>query len=122
MDPYNSIVYWAFTWSPNYKKFDGKVCKLQYQETIPFIDNLKLCCSSYTVYPELTKAGNLHYHGIFELKDTVKWYKKVKPTFEHNGFLFVKKVYSTKWFDYINKDKDEMEQRLAIDLPIKFSL
>jgi len=61
---------------------------------------------NYILYPEYTKAGNLHYHGlIYNCYDTeairaVKWWRRtfgyVKPELEIRHY--------DKWSEYITKD------------------
>lgn len=108
----------AFTWSPNPKIFRGIDPLFQFYDTAPFIDQLATCCSSYIVYPELNLNGNIHYHAKITLKDKVKWYKKVLPTFKYKGFVVVKPKCDEGWLSYIEKDKKLMESLLDLHLPI----
>lgn len=108
----------AFTWVPDPKKYTGKRPEYQFFDTLEPIRNLRLCCETFKIYPELTMAGNIHYHGLIVIKDKYKWHKKVLPTFKYSGFVCIKKYNSTGWDDYIVKDVDIMMKILNRSLPL----
>lgn len=107
----------AFTWVPNPKDL-GVRPRFQYDNCIQSIRNLKLCCDSYEIYPEMTIAGNIHFHGVLNIKDKVKWFKKILPTFKYHGYVCIKPNPDKKWFEYMSKDKEMMEKLLGIKLPL----
>lgn len=109
----------ALTWVPNPKDIGIKPI-FQFESTIGSIVNLGLCCDYYEMYPELTVAGNIHYHGVIRVKDKIKWYKKVLPTLRYKGYVCVKKDPDEKWKEYIRKDKDIMERILCRNFPIQY--
>lgn len=102
----------AFTWTPDPKKIRGVKPQFQYDECVSTLCNLNMCCYDFVVSPELNVNGNIHFHGILDIKDKVKWYKKVLPSFKYMGFVLVKPNPDTKWKWYIFKDKDLMSKLL----------
>lgn len=107
----------AFTWSPNPKIFKGISPNFQFHDTLPYIKQLRTC-SSFIIYPELNKQGNIHYHGLIHIMDKVKWYKKVLPTLKYKGFVLIKSKIDEGWLKYIEKEKSTMESILEISLPL----
>lgn len=111
--------YTAFTWSPN-KKVVGNYNDPFYtmHMHLQYLKKLKRC-SIFTLYPEFNGRGDLHWHGILEITDKVKWYKSVLPYFRYKGFVCVKHIDNfSKWSTYCAKDKDLMEKVLTTVLPI----
>lgn len=109
----------AITWVPN----PNTLLKRMYSPTKQLdackylLDKLNKC-TTYQMYPEMTLAGNIHFHGLIEITDKIKWYKSVYPTLKRNGFVLVKSNVDQGWIDYIRKDSETMKQLFKIDLPI----
>ncbi len=60
---------------------------------------------SFTLYPELNHAGNIHFHGTIQIGDKVKWYKSLLPALKRKGFVKIKIIDNLdKWTNYIQKD------------------
>lgn len=98
----------AFTWAPNPKIFGGINPIYQHNDCMPLIRNMSKCCE-YKIYPELTTQGNIHYHGIIDVFDKVKWFKSVLPKLKYNGHVLIKEIFDyDKWNDYISKDSVNM--------------
>lgn len=101
-----------------YKKHNYVEPLAQFQDTIFEVQYLLArCCKFFEIFPELTVDGKIHYHILLELKDRIKWYKKVLPKFKRNGFVCVKYA-DEKWKTYCLKCKEEMEELLECELPI----
>lgn len=92
---------------------------------------LNRACSQFKMFPELTDAGHLHWHGFVEVKDPSKWFLQVCPTFVKKlGFIKVKKITNlSKWLEYSMKNIDltkdlfknliEDNEKVYIDSEIK---
>lgn len=89
-----------------YKNSPGFTPEYQFFNTIfPIVNKLNKACSYYYLSPELTLAGEIHYHAIFQIKDKISWYKNCLPSFKRNGFVYVKKIFDyEKAMEYIKKD------------------
>lgn len=97
-----------------YKAHSGADPVWQFKTTKEDLSSLlNSCATDWKMYPELTTDGNLHYHGILAIRDKVKWYKKVLPTFKRNGFVKLKKVFDLdEWIAYCRKDLKLMKKIL----------
>lgn len=93
----------------------GNLPKFQYNYCLPTLLNLKLCCDHYEIFPELTLQGNIHFHGILEINDKIKWYKKVLPSLKYMGFVLIKPKPDKNWEKYMSKDSGIMEVILKPD-------
>jgi hypothetical protein len=92
--------------------------KAQFEDTYKLLRKLSSCTTECKIYPEVTLAGNIHYHGLFNISDKIKWYKSVLPTLKRNGFVKVVKVverHRDKWVRYIVKERDSMVSILELD-------
>lgn len=105
----------AFTCSPKPNRL-RKNQTLSYVEWIlDYISLFRSCCSTFTIYPEFNKRGNLHMHGALYIKDPQKFYTSVLPTFKTElGFCMADTNLTPHWQDtYITKDKKTMVQAMA---------
>lgn len=109
----------AITWVPNPNTLLKRMYSpgKQLDACKWFMDQLHKC-TIYQMYPEMTIAGNIHFHGLIEITDKVKWYKSVQPTLKRNGFVLIKSNVDQGWIDYIRKDMEDMKTIFKIDLPI----
>lgn len=109
----------AFTWSPDPKRFKGVRPEYQLYDTLPIIRLLRQCSKSFIIYPELNIQGNIHYHGIIDISDKIKWHKKVLPSFKFHGFVVLKTIFDlNQWNDYIKKDREVMKDIINTELPL----
>lgn len=46
----------------------------------------------YSIYPELSKSGKLHYHGIIRITDMIKWYRKALPILSSLGLYSIQRI------------------------------
>lgn len=111
----------ALTISPPHRP--GRKQELLYYDDYFFIQQLELCSNHFLVYPEFDDSGRLHYHGIIDVKDEIKWYKKVLPTLQRKvGFTCVKKVTTLKdrvsWIVYMSKQWPVSKGVLSLKGPI----
>ncbi len=63
-------------------------------------------CATFSIFPEVTASGQLHYHGIIRIKKKRKWFSQ-KQIFIHGTNMkprFEFKL-SAKWYRYIIKDQ-----------------
>lgn len=103
-----------------YKKHFSVEPKAQFITTIiQIVRLLRASCELFEIYPEMTEEGNLHYHLICLIKDKIKWYKSVLPSFKRNGFVKIKKIFNIdKWREYCNKERATMEELLGVKIPL----
>lgn len=72
----------------------------------------------YVLYVELTIEGHIHYHGWFNIKDKIKYYKKTLPTLKRLGFIKIKSRVDEGWMKYCLKDQEVMRNTIA--LPVRY--
>lgn len=111
----------AFTWAPNpkyYKSFDPND---QYYTLLACVLLKKNIINTFQVFlftPELTESGNIHIHGYFSIKDSVKYFKWFLPLCKSFGYVMVKGKVDTKWTEeYVLKDMNKMEDILDFECP-----
>lgn len=98
---------YAITISPPYSK-DRPSFKYNSDKPI-IIKYLNKVSDYYILYPELSTDGRLHYHGIIQFRDMIKWYKSTKHILSSLlGFICLKiiktNIDNIKWIYYISKD------------------
>lgn len=103
MEPSTDILKLAFTWSPR-PDMQHDDPKKGFAQHLPVLRNILKCCDKYELHPECFLNGGLHYHAYLEIKDKIKWYKSVLPTFKRYGFVVIKKNPNEHWHKYIRKD------------------
>lgn len=115
-DPVSPI---AITITFDLKSFKGYHKPIrQLIETCDLLRGLRRC-STFTLYPELTLAGNIHYHGFIYVEDRIKWYRQVLPNIKLHGFVCIKEISDYQgWRTYASKDQENMTRILKIDLPL----
>ncbi len=59
--------------------------------------------SNYDIYPEFDDSGRLHFHGIFECKDKIKFYR-TQNRLKKYGFVKYEGHITDKWLTYCRKD------------------
>lgn len=109
---------YAFTWNQT----------LRYQSTGPsdqyesllhyFYKNYKIL-GTFVIVPELTINGYVHIHGVFTIKDKIKFYKTFMPILKNIGFVMIKPCsHVTGWLQYMSKTISEMIEIMRPELPI----
>lgn len=73
---------------------------------------LNRACSQFKMFPELTDAGHLHWHGFVEVIDFHKWFMQVCPTFSKKlGHIKVKKIFNLSgWIKYSAEEIDKTKE------------
>lgn len=108
----------AFTWAPDPRTFRGYNKPIR--QLIVAADILRGLrrCSTFILYPELTLAGHLHFHGIVKVEDRIKWYRQVLPNIKLHGFVCIKEITNYQgWIEYCSKDQEHMTKILKVDIP-----
>lgn len=70
------------------------------------------------LYPEISLDGRLHYHGVINIKDMIKWYKTSVKLLNRLGFIKLCKFKSHGWIKYIRKDWEITKIVLELNYPI----
>lgn len=101
---------YAFTLTLRPKLF-SKEPEMQYEDTYQVvIKRFEMLATKYTIVAELTKAYNIHYHGIvqFNLSDRKDCQKEFYKAFRNDvliGFVNIRQIDNMgKWTEYIRKD------------------
>jgi len=98
----------AFTWCPNPSSFEGITLNEQLLLTKYILLDL-ITCTKFTLYPELTKRNNIHYHGIIFITD-IESFNKVLQEIQSHGYTCMKPKPNMGWVKYCRKDLDKMNQ------------
>lgn len=109
----------SITWSPC-EIYHTKDVMIGFNMALDILKNVQKVSDKFIFYPEVGLQGNnIHFHGIIELKDPVKWYKSVLPKLKRNGFVKIKPIFDKlMWLEYCKKDFDIMKYVFEIDEPI----
>lgn len=96
-----------FTWTP--KPLDGDQESLYDLHLIQLFNKWRYCMSTFAVCPELNLNGCIHYHGWYQMKDELKWYKQILPTMKGLGFFKPTEVKyrDSTWNEYYHKKVDD---------------
>lgn len=92
----------------------------QYKDICSLMHNyLPKFCNQYELYFELHASGNIHCHGILDIKDNIKRKVVLKSMTETIGNIVYKDITDfMKWHEYCTKDKEDMEKILKCKLPL----
>lgn len=110
--------YYALTLT--FKYLQNKTPKGQFKETIVYLTKLLNRSTKYKLWPEWRRtSGDIHYHGVVEIKDDIKWFKETLPRLKLQGYLLIKKIDNLdKWLFYCQKDAIIASGILEINVPI----
>lgn len=75
----------------------------------------------YRMWAELTLQGKIHFHGIIEIVDLVRWYKYTRLKLEKGGFMVIKKQFGDDkdiWLRYCEKSSSWAEKVFECEFPI----
>lgn len=118
--PEEDTVY-AYTLNPNPKVYKSVDVNKQYSQIFMLLlQKAPKVFKHFSFTPELTQQGNIHIHGWFTIKDKVKYYKWFLPKSKCLGFVVVKNKVDEKWYEYIEKDMDFMNEIIE-DLPVPYT-
>lgn len=84
-DIFSSDKVYLLTFSMNPKKYYSRDPRKQYIQLLQNIiyPMVSSCFSTYVITPELSENNNIHIHGWFVLKDSIKWHRKWYPTLKY---------------------------------------
>lgn len=107
----------AVTWCPTSRETQPLK---QLEELKPLLTELNDNSMSTLWYPELTKNGNIHLHGVlsFNSNQRVKFYKALLPRMRQKGFVLIKYNPDSGWYNYIEKESDFMKEVLGQPVPL----
>lgn len=92
---------------------------IYYQDQYTIDSLLRKCSKDYTIYPEQDINGRLHYHGVIQVSDMIKYHKNVLPGLKLIGFVKVKPITNLqKWLDYCKKEWENTKKVFGIDDPL----
>lgn len=113
--------FYAFTQTLGQNMRQISPVNTQFTHVLPFIKEfLNKCCYDYELWPELHQSGDVHFHGILDIKDKIKYYKTLKKHTERIGNVLLKNIDDmAKWKEYCGKDIKDMEKLFKIKLPIR---
>lgn len=79
----------------------------QFKETAPAITKLLNRSCTFELFPEWRHCtGDIHYHGVIQIKDYIKWLKQTLPSLKSHGFILIKKIDNRpKWNEYCEKER-----------------
>jgi len=110
----------VYAYTQTFKCLRNKRPRAQFKETIVFLTKTLARSCLYTIIPEWRyTTGEIHYHGILCIKDSIKWFKQTLPTLRYQGYICLKPIDNLeKWIDYIVKQAYIAEGILTMDMPI----
>lgn len=75
-------------------------------------------CVDFSIIPEFTVAGRIHYHGILKIRKFVKWVKTTLPSLRKLGFCKIETFKSlenkTRWEFYMTKSIEDTKEILGM--------
>lgn len=121
-DIFDTDEVWLLTWTPAPWKYPSNDCIEQFKMSLFWILKLiPLCWKTFCITPELSEAGNIHWHGWFVMKDKIKYYRQLLPRIRALGYEKIRKARNVKKAlskEYHRKSLKFMVQLLDQDLPI----
>lgn len=84
---------------------------------------LGACSKHYCMYPEFSTTGRLHYHGVVQFHDKIKWFRQTKGLFEKRmGYVQLDPLKTPwdylSWVTYCKKEFNSAQQILQVVDPI----
>lgn len=104
--------------NPNIYSQSSPVKQFRASKDAVFLRMAQSGVKSCVLYAELTKIGNIHYHGNITFEDMVLWTTKLKRFVETIGNILIKPIEEEDiWFDYCTKEKFLMDKVLGEESP-----
>lgn len=95
----------AFTYSPSDKINPFKRNTEQYYNTAPQVDRMLRASTNFFIVPEYNKRQRIHFHGLVQIKDPIKFGKQTYHMLYNRGMLRIKAIDRYhKWISYCIKD------------------
>lgn len=63
--------------------------------------------------PELHASGNIHLHGVYVIKDTIKYFRSWLPFVKRFGHVILKHRVDINWLGYMCKSQDLMKEIMS---------
>lgn len=107
---YNKLVsvkqIYAFT--VTYKAHRRLTAQGQFNDTIPYLTKLLNESTEFKLIPEWRMTtGDIHYHGILQIVDPIKWIKHTIRALKRLGFILIKPIDNLdKWTKYYTKEEN----------------
>lgn len=112
---------WAITWAPNPDLYRSLQPIDQWRTCLTYLRIAKRFSDNFYFVPELTANGNIHVHGIFEIRDAVAYFRKFLPMLKKQGFIKIKKVDDYHvWMAYISKEQLFMQNLFGGNIPCSY--
>jgi len=109
----------AFTWVPDPKRFSSTSPSAQYKSILGILYKHLPVFGTFIFTPELTKNGNIHIHGMYTIKNKVKYFREVLPCFKGIGNVQVKDVFDEEgWIHYLAKSVPQVIDILDHHCPV----
>lgn len=109
----------AFTLAVNPQCYNSHDPVAQYEQLLACVFRhkpLRRCLKDYVFYPEMTKQGNIHLHGIYYIKNKYDYFRWFLPACKRWGYVLVKnRDVNIGWEKYIEKDLADMKDLLYCD-------
>jgi len=114
---------YLITWVPNPKLLSNDQCTNYVRHYSKYFMKFYQCMTCFVISPELTQNGNIHYHGWFQLRDRVRWFKQVLPSMKYSGYVKIDPVRKDlrAALKYYKKDilfADEFFADICVPVPI----
>lgn len=97
---------------------DPKVLYLRYKE---MIESAFYNSCTYQLYPEFDETHRLHFHGVYQIKDVIK-FSKTKHVLHKIGFTKIKELKTfqdnLRWIIYCQKEWGKSSQILRLCNPL----
>lgn len=105
--------------SPDLIKLSPKV---QLQRTFRELNKILRRSCKFYLYPEFTPNNAIHYHGIIDIYDSIKWHEVTARTLHKKmGFCCIKTLKDEVWHKYSTKDLGVIEDLFpTIDFPLNY--
>lgn len=100
---------YAMSFNPQ-KQEDKWVPSERYKRLIKNMNRLNsnIKYSKYILYPELSKSGRWHYHGMIWVKNPMGFFSNDLPILHANGTLFIVPQEDWEWYAYCTKQRHLM--------------
>lgn len=112
----------AFTLNPNPAAYRSPIPSDQYRALLHALfanKQIRHTFETFTFFPELTVAGNVHIHGYYVIRDPIKYYNWFLPAAKRLGYCCIKgRDITEKWAEYCTKSFSAIRDLMDDDLPI----
>lgn len=76
-----------------FKHLHTKSPKGMFKETAPYLTKLLNRSTIFSIVPEFRHTtGDIHYHGVIQITDYIKWHKDTLPSLKRLGYVCIKMI------------------------------